>query len=72
MATVEQRVSFIEGKLDSLATKADVADLQVNIYQLETRLTKEISHGIRWMAGLQILSVTAIAGIVLAIVKLLE
>ena len=33
MATVEQRVSYVEGKLDSLATKADLAEL-------ETRLIK--------------------------------
>ncbi len=40
MATVEQRVSYIEGRLDQFATKAD-------LYQLENRL-------IRWMFGLLI------------------
>ncbi len=28
MATVEARVSYLEGKIDSLATKADVAELR--------------------------------------------
>ena len=65
MATLEQRVGQLEGAYQHLATKADLS-------QLETRLTKEISHGIRWMAGLQIIGLTAIAGIVIAIVQLLD
>ena len=31
MATVEQRVSYIEGKMDSLATKADLAELKADL-----------------------------------------
>ena len=31
MADVEQRVSYIEGKLDSLATKADLAELEARL-----------------------------------------
>ena len=31
MATVEERVSYIEGKIDALATKADLADLKAEL-----------------------------------------
>ena len=65
MATLEQRVGQLEGAYQHLATKADLA-------QPERRLTKEISHGIRWMAGLQITGLAAIAGIVITIVQLLD
>ncbi len=56
MTSVEQRVSFIEGKLDQFSTKADLAEL-------ESRL-------IKWMVTLQLLGLGAIAGIVAAIVQL--
>ena len=65
MATLEQRVGQLEGAYQHLATKADLA-------QLEIRLTKEISHGIRWMAGLQFIGLAAIAGIVITVVQLLD
>ena len=56
MTSVEQRVSFIEGKLDQFSTKPDLAEL-------ESRL-------IKWMVTLQLLGLGAIAGIVAAIVQL--
>ena len=43
MTTIEERVSYIEGRLDSLATKEDLASL-------ESRL-------IKWMIGMVISSV---------------
>ncbi len=57
MATVEERVSFIEGKLDQFATKADMAEM-------ESRL-------IKWMVTLQLLGLGAIAAIVATAVQLL-
>ena len=65
MATVEQRVGWLEGAYQHLATKADLA-------QLEARLTKEIGRGTRWMAGLLSISLTAMAGIVIAMMQLLD
>ena len=31
MATTEERVSFIEGKLDQFATKSDIADMELRL-----------------------------------------
>ena len=58
MATLEQRVSYIEGRLDSLATKADLAK---SIGDLETRL-------IKWMVGVQLGGIVAMAAVVTAVV----
>ena len=61
MATVEQRVSRLEGAYEHLATKADIS-------QLESRL-------IKWMVGLQLGSAVALVAIVSAVfaaIKLLE
>ena len=59
MATLEQRVSYIEGRLDSLATKADLAK---SIGDLETRL-------IKWMVGVQLGGIVAMAAVVTAVVS---
>ena len=56
MTTTEERVSYIEGRLDSLATKSD-------LYQLETRL-------VRWMIGLMITAIAAAATIALVAQRL--
>ena len=53
MVTLDERVSHLEGKIDSLATKEDVANLRVEMSQMETRL-------IKWMVG------TVLAGMALA------
>ena len=72
MATLEQRVSRIEGAYEHLATKADLSQMEnrlINdINQLETRL-------IKWMVGLQLGAVVALAAIVTAVataIKLLD
>ena len=53
MVTLDERVSHLKGKIDSLATKEDVANLRVEMSQMETRL-------IKWMVG------TVLAGMALA------
>ena len=61
MATVEQRISRLEGAYEHLATKADLS-------QLENRL-------IKWMVGLQLGGLVALAAIVSAVataIKLLD
>ena len=58
MATVEQRVSYVEGKLDSLATKADLAEL-------ETRL-------IKWIIGMMVGSVAIASSIALLVQRLTD
>ncbi len=64
MTTVEERVSFIEGRLDQFATKADIADVRTDLAALESRL-------IKWMVTLQLLGLGAIAAIVATAVQLL-
>ena len=54
------RISLLEAKYDSLATKADLAELKAefkgDLHALEARLTK-------WMIGLMLGSVTAAVAI---------
>lgn len=44
-ATVEERLSWIEGAYEHLATKADVSRLEIRMADSEARM-------IRWMVGL--------------------
>ena len=66
MATMalEERVSRLEGGFEHLATKADVAELRVDLHALETRL-------MRWMVGAILGSVaaaTAVTGVIVTLV----
>ena len=45
MATVEERLSRLEGGYEHLATKADLYQLENRMYQLEGRMT-------RWLVSL--------------------
>ncbi len=58
MTTIEERVSYIEGRLDSLATKEDLASL-------ESRL-------IKWMIGMVISSVAIATTLALFIQGLVD
>lgn len=65
MATLEQRVSRLEGAYEHLATKAD---LKEEIGNLKADL-------IKWIVGVQLGSLVALAAIVsavVAVIKLLE
>ena len=69
MATVEQRVSYIEGKLEALATKEDLA---LGLSQLETRLLDKMNTHLRWTIGLQIGGYAAVAAIVAATIAVMR
>ena len=56
MATVEQRVSYIEGKIDALATKADLADLKAE-------LRGDLLRVAIGFAGLHLIGLGAVAAI---------
>ena len=56
MATVEQRVSYIEGRLDSLATKAD-------LLELKAELRGDLLRVVFGLGGLQLLGLAAVAAI---------
>jgi len=63
-ATLEERVSRLEGGFEHLATKADVAELRGDFHALESRLR-------RWMVGAILGSVAAaaaVAGVIVALV----
>ena len=53
MVRTEERISYLEGKIDSLATKEDVGNLRAEQKELETRL-------IKWTVG------TVLTGMILA------
>ncbi len=70
MATSEQpltRREFYEAVMPNLATKADLsgfkADVQKDLAELERRLTGKIDGQLRWMVGLQLLGLGAVAAI---------
>lgn len=56
MATVEQRVSYIEGRLDSLATKAD-------LLELKAELRGDLLKVVVGLGSMQLLGLTAVAAI---------
>ena len=56
MATVEERVSFIEGKIDALATKSDLADLKAE-------LRGDLLRVAIGFAGLHLIGLGAVAAI---------
>ena len=59
-----ERISRLEARLDSFATRADLAELKAelksHLHALEARLTK-------WMIGLMLGSVTAAVAIAVAV-----
>ncbi len=69
MTTIEERVSYVEGKLDSLATKEDLAnvksDLMAEISKIEPRI-------IKWMIGMVLSSVTIATTLAIFIQRLID
>ncbi len=57
MATVEERLSRLEGAYEHLATKSDIANLDVKIATLKADL-------IKWMVGTLLVGIVATATIV--------
>ena len=53
MVSLEERISYLEGKIGSLGTKEDVGNLRAEQKEMETRL-------IKWMVG------TVLTGMILA------
>ena len=67
MATIEERVSHLEGASGQWATKSDLAGLETrltkDIGDLRSELKGDISSVIKWMAMLQLAGLAAIAAI---------
>ena len=60
MATVEERVSRLEGAYEHLATKSDIANPRADMASLKAEL-------IKWMVGTLVVGIVATATIVRAI-----
>ena len=72
MATVDQRVSKLEGAYEHLATKADLSDLKtelkVGLTNLKADLRGDLIKLIMGLAGLLILSM----GVITTIIRFLD
>ncbi len=80
MTTLEEvsnRLSKLEGAYEHLATKEDVAKLEVRLAQMETRIV-QVEGGIaqaetrlvKWMIGLMVSSVAVASAVALLITRL--
>lgn len=63
--SLEQRVGYLEGAYEHLATKADLRELESKLYQMESRL-------LRWLVGTILASVGMASGITVALNRLLD
>ncbi len=64
MATIEERVSRLEGAYEHLATKADVVGLRADMARMESRL-------LRWMVGTIVTGMATSASIAFLIYRIL-
>ena len=60
MVRTEERVSYLEGKIDSLATKEDVGNLRAEMGNLRAEQKELETRLIKWTVG------TVLTGMVLA------
>ena len=67
MATVEERVSSLEGSYEHLATKSDFGILKVDIADLRADMASLKAELIKWMVGTLVVGIVATATIVRAI-----
>ena len=72
MATVDQRVSYIEGSLASLATKEGLSDLKTGLSDLKADLRGDLLKVVIGLATMQFVALAAVAGVVAAIIKFLS
>ena len=63
MATIEERISHLEGASGQWATKSDVAVLKADIANLRAELKCDIGSLVKWMAMFQLGGLAAIAAI---------
>ena len=68
MASLEERVSYLEGANTSLATKADVAELRA---ELKADIARVETTIIKWIVGTMISSVAVACTLTLVIDRLL-
>ncbi len=74
MAAVEQRIAYLEGRMNEQAQhvpdlKADMRDLRTDIRRVEGRidaLDEKVSKHFIWLVGMQITTLVAIVGALLS------
>ena len=75
MATTEERVSYLEGRMESLATKEDLAELKGELLTGMAELKGEIMAHVaraearttRWTVGVMIAAVGVISAVAIAL-----
>ena len=76
MATVEQRLSHLEGTYQHLATKADLADLKAglkaDVAELKADIARLEAQLVKWMVGIMVGSVAVASSIALLVQRLTE
>ena len=67
MASLEERVSYLEGAYQHLATKEDVAEVKASIARVETSVARLETSIIKWMVGLMVSSIATACTLTLVI-----
>ena len=71
MAALEERVSYLEGAHEHLATKADVAAVKTDIAAVKTDIAKLETRLIKWIIGLMVASIAVASTVALLIQRLI-
>jgi hypothetical protein len=71
MAALEERVSYLEGAHEHLATKADIAAVKTDIATVKTDIAKLETRLIKWMIGLMVASIAVASTVALFIQRLI-
>ena len=75
MAALEERVSYLEGAHEHLATKADVAavnrTVKTDIAAVKTDIAKLETRLIKWIIGLMVASIAVASTVALLIQRLI-
>ena len=71
MAALEERVSYLEGAYEHLATKADVVAVKTDIAAVKTDIAKLETRLIKWIIGLMVASIAVASTLALFIQRLI-
>ena len=71
MAALEERVSYLEGAHEHLATKVDVAAVRTDIAAVKTDIAKLETRLIKWIIGLMVASIAVASTVALLIQRLI-
>ena len=72
MASLEERVSYLEGAHQRLATREDVSEVKASIARVETSVARLETSIIKWMIGLMASSIAIACTLALVIDRLID